>query len=160
MASMSMQSSVQSLAQTGGGNPLDSVLKHLDTVPNMIYGALMVVLITFHGVFAPSLAKYADSAMGRVLGIAFVVFISQQLGWTYALLTALAFLLLIHSSPRLAATGIDNFEDLKRHEAKGTRWFVEKVLGENPQGITSDDANTEAVQDDSETAMSHGHSGR
>jgi hypothetical protein len=77
------------------------------------------------------------------------------MGWTYGLLTALAFLLIVHGSPRLGATGTESFEDLKRHEAKGTLWFVEKVLGENPQGITSDSAVTKAVQDDSERAMQH-----
>jgi hypothetical protein len=77
-----------------------------------------------------------------------------MMGWTYGLLTALAFLLIVHGSPRLAATSIDNFEDLKRQDAKGTKWFVERVLGESPEGITTDTAATKAVQDDSERAMS------
>jgi hypothetical protein len=160
---MAQMAALQTSQVTGGGessNPLEIVLKHLDDVPHMIYGTLMIVLITFHGQVGSTMSAYADSALGRVLGIGIVLGIVQTLGWTYGLLTALAFLLIVHGSPRLAATGIDAFEDLKRHEAKGNRWFVERVLGENPAGVTSDDVNTEAVQDDSETAMRSGHSNR
>ena len=155
MAHLAMQQQSQQSQQIGGANPLDIVVQHLDTVPHMVYGALMVVLITFHGQVGSTVASYADGALGRVLGIALVLGITQTLGWTYGLLTALAFLLIVHGSPRLGATGTDSFEDLKRHNAKGTLWFVEKVLGENPQGITSDAAVTEAVQDDSEKTMQH-----
>ena len=156
MSHMAMQTNALGGGQSGGANPLDIVLKHLDTVPHMIYGALMIVLITFNGQIGVSTTAFVDSALGRVLGISLVLVVVNQMGWSYGLLTALAFLLIIHASPRLAATGIEQFEDLKRHEAKGNKWFVEKVLGENPEGITSDDANTKAVQDDSERTMSHG----
>ena len=155
MAQMAMQQQSQQSQQMGGSNPLDIVVQHLDTVPHMIYGTLVIVLITFHGRIGSTISAYADSAIGRVLGIGFVLGVTHTMGWTYGLLTALAFLLVVHGSPRLGATGTDSFEDLKRHEAKGTLWFVEKVLGENPQGITSDSAVTKAVQDDSEKTMQH-----
>jgi len=152
---MAMQTGQNSVMSGGGSsNPLDIVFQHLDTVPNMIYGTLMIVLITFNGQIGGTLAGYADSALGRVLGIGLVLAVTQMMGWTYGLLTALAFLLIVHGSPRLAATSIDNFEDLKRQDAKGTKWFVERVLGESPEGITTDTAATKAVQDDSERAMS------
>jgi hypothetical protein len=157
---MAMQTSQYSAGQVGGSNPLDIVLKHLDTVPNMIYGALVIVLITFVGQVSPTVSSYADSALGRVLGVALILAVTQLMGWTYGLLTALAFLLVVHSSPRLAATSFDNFEDLKRNEAKGTKWFVEKILGENPHGIETDDVTTHPVQDDSEVSMNRSHSGR
>jgi len=155
MAHMAMQQQSQQAQQVGGGNPLDIIFQHLDTVPHMVYGALMIVLITFHGQVGSTISSYADGALGRVVGIGLILAVTRYLGWTYGLLTALAFLLVVHASPRLGATGTDSFEDLKRHEAKGTLWFVEKVLGENPQGITSDSAVTKAVQDDSERAMQH-----
>jgi len=151
---MAMQQNNNNSGQVGGGsNPMDVILNNLDTVPNMIYGLLMVVLITFSGQIGSTVSGYADSALGRVLGIGLVIGITHTLGWSYGLLTALAFLLIVHNSPRLAATGIDSFEDLKRHQAKGTMWFVERVLGERPEGITTDNAITEAVQDDSEIGM-------
>jgi hypothetical protein len=152
---MAMQTNQNSVMAGGGSsNPLDIVFQHLDTVPNMIYGTLMIVLITFNGQIGSTIAGYADSALGRVLGIGLILAVTEMMGWTYGLLTALAFLLIVNGNPRLAATSIDSFEDLKRQDAKGTKWFVERVLGESPEGITTDTAATKAVQDDSERAMS------
>ena len=154
MSQMAMQQSQNSVMGGGGSsNPLDIVFQHLDTDPNMIYGTLMIVLITFNGQIGSTIAGYADSALGRVLGIGLVLAVTQMMGWTYGLLTVVAFLLIVHGSPRLAATGIESFEDLKRQDAKGTKWFVERVLGESPEGITTDNAVTKAVQDDSQRSM-------
>lgn len=155
MSHLAMQTQSSAAGQSGGANPLDIVVKHLDSVPHMIYGALMVVLITFNGQVGSSTARYADSALGRVMGIGLVLFVTHQMGWSYGLLTALAFLLIVHSSPRLAAATGDAFKD---YDAKGSKWFVEAVLGEDVQGITSDRAITSAVQDDSERSMSHSNS--
>ena len=149
------QTSSQQSAGGGGGSPLDIILKHLDTVPNMIYGILVVVIIAFHGQIGPTTASYADSALGRVLSIGLVMAVTHFMGWSYGLLTALAVLLIIHSSPRLAGVGIDGFEDLKRASAQGNhKWFVEKVLKEGGKGITTDESATYPIQDDSETSMS------
>jgi len=156
MAHVAMQTNQLQASQSGGANPLDVVLKHLDSVPHMIYGTLMIVLITFNGQVGRSTAAFTDSALGRVLGIALVLFVTHQMGWSYGLLTALAFLLIVHSSPRLAAaTGGDSFKD---YDAKGSKWFVEAVLGEDVKGITSDKATTYPIQDDSEVSMSHSNS--
>ena len=156
MSHMAMQqTSSQQSAGGGGGSPLDIILKHLDTVPNMIYGILVVVIIAFHGQIGPTTASYADSALGRVLSIGLVMAVTHFMGWSYGLLTALAVLLIIHSSPRLAGVGIDGFEDLKRASAQGNhKWFVEKVLKEGGKGITTDESATYPIQDDSETSMS------
>jgi len=149
------QTSSQQSAGGGGGSPLDIVLKHLDTVPNMIYGVLMIVIIAFHGQIGYTMASYADSALGRVLGISLVIAVTHFMGWSYGLLTALAVLLIIHSSPRLAGVDGEGFEDLKRVSAQGNhKWFVEKVLKEGGKGITTDDAATYPIQDDSEMTMS------
>jgi hypothetical protein len=160
MSQMAMQTNQHSSAQVGGANPMEPIIKHLDTVPNMIYGFIMVILIAFNRQIGGTIAGYADSALGRVLGIVGIIAATQLMGWTYGLLTALAFLLIVHSSPRLAATSIEQFNDLKRQEATGHKWFVEKVLGENPMGIATDNAITQSVQDDSQIAMSHSRSGR
>jgi hypothetical protein len=106
------------------------------------------------------LGRYADTALGRVLGIAAVGAVTHYLGYSYGLLTAIAFLLLVHISPRLAATGTDGFEDLTSKDAVGNKWFVEQVLGENPMAIQSDRATTAAVQDLSEKNMSNSSSRR
>ena len=155
MSHVAMQTQSSAATQSGGANPLDIVLKHLDSVPYMIYGTLMVVLIAFNGQIGSTVASYADSALGRVLGIGLVLLVTPHMGRSYGLLTALAVLLIIHSSPRLAGAGLDNFKD---YDAKGSKWFVEQVLGEDVKGITSDKATTYPIQDDSEVSMSHSNS--
>jgi hypothetical protein len=110
------------------------------------------------------MARYVDTAIGRILGITVIGLCLHYLGWTYALLTAVAFLLLVHISNRQPVerlpmnTAIDGFEDLEKRQILGNRWFVETVLGECPQTIESDNVTTNAVQDLSEKSMSSSRS--
>ena len=146
------------LQQQGGGVGLQVVLDHLDTTPKLLYGFLVILAIVFIDQVPAGLGRYADTALGRVLGIAAVGAVTHYLGYSYGLLTAIAFLLLVHISPRLAATGTDGFEDLASKDAVGNKWFVEQVLGENPMAIQSDRATTAAVQDLSEKNMANSSS--
>jgi len=146
------------LQQQGGGVGLQVVLDHLDTTPKLLYGFLVILAIVFIDQVPAGLGRYADTALGRVLGIAAVGAVTHYLGYSYGLLTAVAFLLLVHISPRLAATGTDGFEDLASKDAVGNKWFVEQVLGENPMAIQSDRATTAAVQDLSEKNMANSSS--
>jgi hypothetical protein len=148
------------LQQQGGGVGLQVVLDQLDTTPKLLYGFLVILAIVFIDQVPAGLGRYADTALGRVLGIAAVGAVTHYLGYSYGLLTAIAFLLLVHISPRLAATGTDGFEDLTSKDAVGNKWFVEQVLGENPMAIQSDRATTAAVQDLSEKNMSNSSSRR
>jgi len=145
--------------QSGGYQPLDTLLKSLDTVPHLLYGALVVVLITFVGHVPPAVSRFADSSIGRLVAVGCVIGVTYSLGFVYGLLTAVALLLVIHASPRLSATpGAEGFDDMQTYETVGTRWFVERVLGEQPKKIVNDGAVTTAVQDLSERSMSHSKS--
>ena len=148
---MAMQTSQYS-NQVGGASPIDFFLKQLDSVPHLIYGILMLVLIAFVDQISPTLSRYADTALGRVVGIAVIAGSLYSLGIVYGLLTATVVLLLIHSSPRLS---VDSFTDLKSQDVQGSLWFVEKVLGERPKRIVDDRIDTDAIQDDSNTLMKH-----
>jgi len=143
--------------QSGGYQPLETLLKNMDTVPHLLYGALIIVLITFMGRVPPAVSRFADSSIGRLLVVGLVLGVNYALGFTYGLLTAIALLLVIHASPRLSATA-EGFDDMQTYDTVGTRWFVERVLGEQPKKIVNDGAVTTAVQDLSEKSMSHGKS--
>jgi hypothetical protein len=143
--------------QSGGYQPLETLLKNMDTVPHLLYGALIIVLITFMGRVPPAVSRFADSSIGRLLVVGLVLGVNYALGFTYGLLTAIALLLVIHASPRLSATA-EGFDDMQTYDTVGTRWFVERVLGEQPKKIVTDEAVTTAVQDLSEKSMSHGRS--
>lgn len=155
MATLNMNTSQQT--QMGGAlnNPLDVLMRHIDTVPHIIYGLLAIVLISYADQVYPSVSNLADTALGRLAGLAAVLAVHHFMGFSYGLLTALALLLVLHASSRLSATGVgaDGFQDVRRYDTIGTRWFVERVLGEQPREIVTDRAKTSAVQDLSEKSM-------
>ena len=139
---------------------LDKMTGQFDTVPNMIYGTLAIITISFADQIPPSFSIFADTVLGRIIGIVLILVTGHFMGFPYGLLTALAFLLILHASPRISAQGttVDGFQDLTSYDTVGTRWFVERVLGERPEKITNDKARTSAVQDLSEKAMTNSRS--
>jgi len=158
MSAMAMQTSQYSNQSGGAVSPIDFLLKQLDSVPHLIYGTLMLVLIAFIDQIPPTISRYADTVLGRLVAIGAIASICYSLGALYGLLTAIVLLLLVHSSPRLAA--MDGFANQKSREAQGSRWFVETVLGEHPKRIMDDRIDTDAIQDDSDTLMKHSGSGK
>jgi len=153
---MAMQTS-QYANQVGGASAVDAILQQLDSVPHLIYGTLMLVLIAFVDQLSPTLSRYADTALGRCVAIAAIFGSLYSLGMVYGLLTATVLLLLIHSSPRTVdgPRTMDGFANPDDRSTIGGRWFVEKVLGERPERIIDGRVDTDAVQDDSETLMKH-----
>jgi hypothetical protein len=146
---------------SGGGASMPSVhitlFDHLDTIPHMIYGFIVIILIVFVDKVPAHTGRYIDTAIGRILGLAAIGLCLHYIGWTYALLTAVAFLLLIHISNRQQQVK-DGFQDLETRQILGNRWFVETVLGECPQVIESENVTTNAVQDLSNKSMSSSRS--
>lgn len=133
-----------------------TLFDHLDTIPRMIYGFIVIILIVFVDKVPAHTGRYIDTAIGRILGLAAIGLCLHYVSWTYALLTAVAFLLLIHISNRQQQVK-DGFQDLETRQIQGNRWFVETVLGECPEVIESENVTTNAVQDLSNKSMSsHG----
>lgn len=148
-----------------GGASMPSVhitlFDNLDSIPHMLYGFLVIILIVFVDKVPPHMGRYVDTAIGRILGLTAIGLCLHYLGWSYALLTATAFLLLVHISNRQPVErlpAIDGFENLETRQTQGNRWFVETVLGECPQTIESDNVTTSAVQDLSNRSMSSSRS--
>ena len=98
-----------------------AIFDHLDTIPHMLYGFLVLILIVFVDKVPPHIGRNVDTAIGRILGLAAIGLCLHYVGWTYALLTAVAFLLLVHISNRQQTetlSAIDGFQDLEKRE----RW--------------------------------------
>jgi hypothetical protein len=95
-------------------------------------------------------------------------------GWIPALIFAIAIALTWSNRPLVKPTGVqeegfinemnemnemkeekkeqkEGFNDVKKTKIQGNRWFVERVLHENPRGIIQDRVSTFAVQDNSQT---------
>jgi hypothetical protein len=134
-------------AQTGGMNPIQVVISNMDSPYKLIYGFLMVLVIIYSSVIPSEYRNFADTILGRLLGIIIVYGVIQSLGWVYGLLTAMAFLIVVFGSSRLES--VEAFEGggtINEKKIIGKRWFVEKVLGEKPKRIETDKVQTSAIE--------------
>lgn len=128
------------------------VLSKLDSPAKLIYGFVLILLIVYSPIVPMDYRYFIDSLLGRVFGVAIVYGVIQSLGWLYGLLTALVFLTMLRGASKtnplvVAEEGFDGGGTVSEKRRIGKRWFVEKVLGENPIKIATDKVQTTAVQD-------------
>jgi hypothetical protein len=118
---------------------------YLDSPSNLVYGLIIIVIIVYSPIIPTEYRSFADSFLGRVFGIGIVFAITQTIGWTYGLLTALAFLLILNGAPRDKLEGFDGGGSISEKKTVGRQWFVETVLDENTKAISQDRVVTQAV---------------
>jgi len=119
----------------------------MDSPSKLIYATLVILLIVYSSEIPRSYRTFTDSLLGRLFGIVAVYGVIETMGWVYGLLTAMAFLLLLTTAPRVSLEGFDGGGSVSEKKAIGKRWFVEKVLGENPSKIATDRVTTQAITD-------------
>lgn len=143
MASTNVPTTVQS----GGVNPLQLLIANLDSPYKLLFGSLLIVIIVFSNAIPTEYRAFADTMLGRILGIGFVYGVIQTFGWVYGLLATLAFMMILYGAPRLDnIEGFDGGGTINQKKIVGKRWFVEKVLGENPKKIETDKVQTSAIE--------------
>lgn len=109
---------------------------------------------------------YFRGPIVQVLGFASIILITARYGWIHGILGALAFALVVSRALRQRSEGMTNFfpldtdtpvliiEDSQTEIVpRNHRWFLEKIMGENPILIHEKDVSTNAVQDMSEKSM-------
>jgi len=123
-------------------NLVDNYTMLVKSPYELVYGSALVLLIVYSSVVPLPYKQFADSLLGRILGIGCVYATIHYMGWVYGLLTAMAFLLLLHGGVSVN----EGFEGSVKETGvpKGKRWYVEKVLGERPSKITMDRVTTHA----------------
>lgn len=123
-------------------------LSQLDSPTRLLYGFVLVLAIVYSSAIPIEYRVFADSLLGKLFGTALVFFVTESLGWVYGLLTAMAFLLLLHGAPRLnGVEGFDGGGSVSEKKTVGKRWFVERVLNEHPVAIATDQVKTQAITD-------------
>ena len=132
--------------------PTLSLAPLLQSPLKLVYGVLLVLLIIYSSLLPSDIRFFADTLLGRILGILWVYLTTESLGWLFGLFTALAFLMVIYLSPRSpflfsSAEGFHGTSGVVEKERIGRRWFVERVLGENPIAISTEKVTTLPVQD-------------
>jgi hypothetical protein len=126
---------------------LGLLLENMDPIHNIIYGIILVLLIVYSGEVPMSIRTSLDTMGGRVLGIVIMLGTLRYVGWVYALLFAIAFLLILDNATRPVNEGFLTLP-YKEVERPSDRWFVEKVLGERTIAIATDNVITQPVQGD------------
>ena len=116
----------------------------------LVYIALILIIV-FKNQIPPSIYEQADSFLGRLLAIFFVALVTIHFDWVVGLLAAVAVALLIGLPKRTSfkegfgsggETSVQVIPTLKK-------WFVERVLHENPVAIEEEKVITSPVQNDS-----------
>ena len=105
----------------------------------MIYGCILVLIIAYSSIIPLEYKRFADSPLGRIFGIAIVYGVIQHLGLMYGMLTAMAFLLLLHGGIQVN----EGFRNLEAKETTSNKWYVERILGK-PNEVITDQVKTNA----------------
>jgi hypothetical protein len=121
------------------------LLENMDPVHKIIYGILLIILIVYVGELPMNIRTSLDTMGGRAVAIVAVLATLRYVGWVYALLLSIAFVLIIDSATREVNEGFLTLEH-KKVERPSDRWFVEKVLGERTVAIETDNVITQPVQ--------------
>ena len=116
----------------------------------------LVLSITFVKEIPIQMRSQATTPLGRLFLFCLTIAVGEFYSWTNGLLMAILALLLLSMSPRtqtfegfqpMPLTSIKLIEDNKK-------WFVERVLKENPVAIEEDRVGTQAIQDSSNSSRS------
>ena len=120
----------------------------------VLTGLLMVIIIVFLDKVPIEIRKQADSFLGRALLLVFTLLVTTLYGWPMGMLAGFMSALLIgaggvHPINKEVKEGFSSEMNVRLVPGKH-KWFVEKVLGENPLLIEDQTIDTSAVQDLSE----------
>jgi hypothetical protein len=135
-------------AMIGGvRNILVDFSKKQSTHAEVLFVILLVLGIVFPGSIPVDIRKQLTTIPGRVLLFAALVALLMYTNWVNGLLFAV-FIAVVLSIP----TEKENFmnEYNVKIVSNNKKWFVEKLLEENPIAIEEDRVETSAVQDDNE----------
>ena len=130
-------------------------LFHKYEPPIMVLTAiLMIVVVVFLEKIPVEIRKQSDTLLGRLLLLGFSALVTVLFGWPMGFLAILMSVLIIGAGSvqpveKAVTEGFSSEMNVRLVPSKH-KWFVEKVLGENPLLIEDQTVDTMAVQDLSE----------
>ena len=143
---------------------LDIVRKYTKPL-EFYFGVLLVLGIVYVGQIPPAVQYFANTILGRVGLFILTIIVADMYSWIYALLMALFTVLLIAVAPRTlreafqgstspaAGQSLPSDTDVKLVTQK-QKWWVERLLGEDPIGIEQEKVRTSSIQDGSNSSNS------
>lgn len=103
----------------------------------IIIGMILTIIIVFSNQIPRRYRIFLDSTLGRIISTCIILLLTYYIGWTYGLLSVIAFLVSVSSSP----DNINNkeaFHEQINKDTTGNLWFSEEVMKENPMKISTD----------------------
>ena len=132
---------------------IDLVKRYIQPL-EFYFGVVIVLGIIYVGQIPDSIAYQANTFFGRLFLFCSTILIADMYSWIYALLMAIFTVLLIAVSPRNLKEGFQvQGSDIKLVGQKH-KWWVEKLLQENPIAIEEDKVKTTAIQDNTNSSNS------
>jgi hypothetical protein len=90
-----------------------------------------------------------STTIGRTLLLLLLYIVYMLAGWIPALLFAIAIAMTWANRPLYKPLEVrEQFDNIKVTDITSKKWFVEKVLYEEPKSIIQDRISTQAIQDD------------
>ena len=117
-------------------------------VLNYVVLLFIVVGIAFVGTLPLDIRKGANSPIGGALGLTVLTGIYFTFGWLPAFMGAILFVLTINSGILYEIDGFEPGIDT-RVISNPKKWYIERILGENPFIIEEETVKTQAIQDNS-----------
>uniref|UniRef100_A0A6C0KLD6 Uncharacterized protein n=1 Tax=viral metagenome TaxID=1070528 RepID=A0A6C0KLD6_9ZZZZ len=151
-----MAESASSKIMVGGAKFQQAVLDWTKQ-SNHLYLTVLSAVIFMWAVYAEKLPEVwrwqLSTTIGRLLLLLLLYVVHMLAGWVPALLFAIAIGLTWANRPLYKPIAVkeqlEAFQsNIKVTDVETKKWFVEKVLKENPQRIIQDRVFTSAVQDD------------
>ena len=136
----------------GGAKFQESVLEWSKKSTNL-YTVVFAALLIAWALYAdklPTIARWQlSTTVGRLLLLLLLYVVYELCGWTVALIFTIAVALTWAARPIFMPVDFvsEGFNDMKITEVGPTRWFVEKILHQNPKKIVEDRIDTMAIND-------------
>ena len=128
------------------------------SVFNVIFFIGFVLFAAYAQLIPDQIRYQASTTLGRVLCVLLVAVVYEYAGWIPALLFTMGVAIMWFPRPLAQPThmtkplstkeGFDGGVKVSKNQT-GFRWFVERVLEENPKGVQEDRINFGDVQEDS-----------
>ena len=101
-----------------------------------------MIAIVYVSQIPESYKKYGNNILVRAGFFGLIIATNNYISYMHALLLALFVVLYLSFSPGF----IESFEDLRIVAKKESRWYDEKVLGEEPDLMETEKVQTQAIQ--------------
>lgn len=127
-------------------------IKTIDSPDKVVFGFVLVFIIAFSEQLSDGLLNNLSIVLRHPIGLSigfFVILgITGYVGWIYGLLAVIVFVLIAkgHKLSHESDVTVEQFSDLVKKRAQGHRWFIERVMNEDPKIIETDRVETVAVQ--------------